>query len=124
MTYSPRRHQIQKNATLTATGNSGLIPNLGRSDNPTIVLLVDVQGAVSGTSPSLTVSLYAQPIDSDHRPALVGSASAITGATSSPQRVVFQNVMEQELEVVWTITGTTPSFGGVYIDLIMSSPDA
>jgi hypothetical protein len=81
---------------------------------------------VSGTTPSLTVTVSSQIPDTGYRPTQVGTSTAITATLSggSPQRIVIHDVLEGDLQVNWVISGTTPSFGGVYIDVVMSSPDA
>jgi hypothetical protein len=117
----PRRHQAM-NGTYTASGNSGTLANLGQDNNPTVVAFLDVQGPVSGTSPSLTITIYG--FADGGRKAQLGQFTAVTASLSGPQRLVIHDVMEDNIEVDWAISGTTPSFGGVTCDLFFSSPDA
>lgn len=122
MALLPRRHQVLSGATLTASGNSGTLPNLDRSLNPTIVALLDVSGTVSGTSPNLTVTVSGWT--DTQRKVVLGTFTAVTATMTAPARLVISNALEDNIEVEWAITGTTPSFGGVSINLLMSSPDA
>lgn len=122
MALLPRRHQVLNGATLTASGNSGTLSNLDRSLNPTIVALLDVSGTVSGTTPSLTVTVSGWT--DTQRKVVLATFTAVTATMTAPARTVISNVLEDQLEVEWAITGTTPSFGGVNINLLMSSPDA
>lgn len=122
MALLPRRHSVLNNATLTTTGNSGTLPNLDRSLNPTVVAVLDIQGPVTGTSPSLTITVYGWT-DSNRKAQLYQFTAQLT-QLAAPLRQVISNALEDKLEVDWVISGTTPSFGGVSLDLLMSSPDA
>jgi hypothetical protein len=113
-----RRHQ-PINGTITASGNSGALPNLSRSNNPVVVAELDVQGSVSG---SLTVTVLGW--SDSNRPNQLAQFTAVTATLTSPQRLVIQNVLEDYLEVAWAVSGSTPSFAGVTCDLLMTSPDA
>lgn len=110
------------NGTITASGNSGALPNLGESKNPTVVAILDVSGTVSGTSPSMTITVEGSY--DGVRFYTLATFTAVTAALSSPQRQIISNVLEPYLQVSWSVTGTTPSFGGASCELIMSSPDA
>ena len=117
----PRRHSVQSNATLTVTGNSGTLKNLGLSAMPDVVITVAVHGTVSGTSPTLQVTLYAK--DDQGNKYQLWQSSSIT-ATNNFQRAQVTGAIDPNFEVDWVIGGTTPSFGGVDINLYMSSPDS
>src|SRR5690348_4905236 len=105
---SNRRHSVKSNATLTASGNSGMLPNLGQANNPTVVVFIDVPNAPTGTSPSMTVTLYGS-VDGTRKAVLVADV-AITGQLTNPHRIVAHDVLEPNIEVDWVITGTSPSF--------------
>lgn len=103
----PQRHQINNAQAITATGNSGVLPNLSDENNPTVILDIHCTAA-SGTSPSITFSLNAVLPDGS----LVAIAPtvaivAITGVSIA--RYIFTNVLDANLQVNWTVTGTTPS---------------
>jgi hypothetical protein len=121
MTLTPRMHQVI-NGAVSASGNSGPLKNLGRSENPTIVAYLDVQGTVTGTSPSLTVTVYGS-VDGV-RFAQIATFTAVTATLTGPQRVVIQNALDPYLEVAWSVSGTSPVFNGVTCELLMTSPDA
>lgn len=108
------------NQTIAASGNSDVFSNVGQSHNPEIVVVLDVQGPVTGTTPSLTVSLYASA--DGVRFEQVGILTAVTGVLAAPSRVVIKDVLEPYLQVQWVVSGTTPSFGGVNCNVFMSGP--
>lgn len=115
---TPRRAQILHAQAMTASGNSGSLPNLGRMLNPVVVMLIEIT-AVSGTTPSITFGLYS--VLPDGSTVLIAAATAMTAA--GQQRVVFQNVLEPNVQVNWTVSGTTPSLTA-NVDLYFTSPDA
>lgn len=124
MPLAPRRHQVLNGATVTSSGNSGVLTNFTRSMNPVIIAYLDIKGTVSGTSPQLTVSVWGS-VDGV-RFAQIGAFTAQSASLSgsNPLRLQLSNVLEQYIQVQWAVSGTTPSFGGVNIDLLMTSPDA
>jgi hypothetical protein len=117
---APRRIQALNAQAITATGNSGSLPNIGTSGNPLIVMLIHVS-AVSGTTPSITFSLNS--VLPDGSTVVIAPLVAITAMTAiGTQRVVFQNTLDPNLQVNWTVSGTTPSLT-CSVDLFLSSPD-
>src|SRR5690348_1264980 len=118
----PRVHQVNS-ASITAAGNSGALQNLGRSDQTTVIAYLDINGPVTGTSPSLTVSVDGGPDGSTW--ANLGSFTAQTAVTAAGVviRLVIHDVMDPFVRFSWTISGTTPNFQNVVMTLIMSSPD-
>jgi hypothetical protein len=118
---APRRHQVLNAQAVTTSGNSGTLPDIGQNGNPTVVMLIHVS-AVSGTSPSITFSLNA--VLPDGSTVAIAPLVAITAMTAiGVQRVVFQNVLEPNLQVNWSVSGTTPSLTCA-VDLFLSSPDS
>lgn len=97
--------EIVASAARTVTGNSGMV-NPGE-DGETLCLLVNVT-AVSGTTPSMTLSVewsadgvvWAVP----------EAADAFTALTTAVNRVKAFERKAPFYRVVWTISGTTPSF--------------
>lgn len=85
----------------TATGNSGALSAAGSS---TIAAFLDVT-AVSGTTPSMTVSVEESHDGTTWRS--VGAFAAKTAAGTERKSFV---IAEPFYRYVWTITGTTPSF--------------
>jgi uncharacterized membrane protein YfcA len=105
---------ILSGSTLTASGHSAAYPT---GDADAVEVVIDVGGA-TGTSPSLTFGLsYVDP-NTGVATALTGvTFTAITAALATPQRVVVDPMYEEQLEVTWTISGTTPSFTGVSVSI-------
>jgi hypothetical protein len=91
--------------TVTASGNSGPL-ELG----PQTVLDLEVLvTAVSGTTPSMTLSVQWSNDGVNFGPtdAAPDSFAAITAAETVAKQVTVKGLWAQ---IVWTITGTTPSF--------------
>jgi hypothetical protein len=102
----------QSAATLTATGSIAIDGLQYREVN----IIVNVKGTVSGTTPVLVVSAFdVDPIDN-----VTQIGQAVTGAniTATAATQVLTLCSKSGVVVIkWTITGTTPSFGGVNISL-------
>lgn len=99
---------------------SGSVP-LSAKGADALVVVVDVTAAPTGTSPSLTFSLeYIDPNTGTAYAlaATSGAFAAITAQLASPQRVVFDPVYDENLQLVWTVSGTTPSFAGVSVAIV------
>lgn len=115
-------------ATLTATGNSGgytpgvnLCTAIDLRRVTDLALMVYV-GAVSGTTPSLTVSLGIYDAAGNLFPAVMSTAALSTAGSKVAYAGLFsggtsQIVFPEWAQVAWTITGTSPSFSGVEISL-------
>ena len=113
---------ILADKTETTSGNSGVlaVPAGARQ----VEMLIDVIGTVSGTSPSLTVSYNVVMVDTSNPLAPMQldtitsySATALTAAGTAS--IAESNVLIGDYATIsWTITGTSPSFGGVYIKVI------
>lgn len=91
-------------AARTATGSSGSI-DVGHQDF--LSLMLDVT-AVSGTTPSLTLS-----VEWSHDGATWFTADPVdtfTAVTASGKKVKLFQVKGTVARVTWTISGTTPSF--------------
>lgn len=116
-----RRQAAIPSQTITASGNSGPLTNLGQSGNPTVVAILDVQGAIAGVSPSLTVTVYS--VTDEGRLISLGSFAAVTGDLANPLRLVIHDVLEPNVQVGWVVSSGA-SFGGVTCDLYMTSPDS
>ena len=104
MTQQGTRVAIASGAQ-TATGNSAAI-RLG-DFGASLGLLVDVT-AVSGTTPSMTLT-----VEWSHDAtawAQGDPADTFTAITAASKKVKAFTVKAPYYRVVWTITGTTPSF--------------
>lgn len=117
-----RRIQVAQTATpLTASGNTGSILNIGQNNNPTIILLIDVTVA-AGTTPSLTFTLNS--VLPDGSLVAIPPTVAIVAITAAGQaRYVFHDVVDNNIQLNWAISGTTPSFT-CNVDLFLTSPDS
>lgn len=101
---------IKNSATLTTTG-SQVVTGL---ENSEINVIVNVTGTVSGTTPVLVVSV--QDVCPVNGTTVLGNA--ITGANitaTNTQQLLTHTSKSGSILVTWTITGTTPSFGGTNI---------
>lgn len=103
---------VKNAATLTVTGQIAIDGLQYREVN----ILVNVKGAVTGTTPVLVVSAFdVDPVDSATQ---IGQA--VTGANITATAAVQTLTHSSKSGVVvvkWTLTGTTPSFAGVNISL-------
>lgn len=89
----------------TATGNSGPIDIAAHASN--LAVLINCTAA-SGTTPSLTLSVEWSHDGTVFAPA--ETADAFTAITAATSKVKAFAVKGNYYRLVWTITGTTPSF--------------
>lgn len=110
----PTRFQtVLSNVTLTTSGSSAvtLDPDVYRD----VVVVTRINGPVTGTTPTLVFTV--NDLDQPTNNILSGtSSSTFTSATTDQAFLHFTRT--GKLQLNWTITGTTPSFGGVYVTLI------
>lgn len=99
--------ELISSSTITTTSQSAILA----PQKNTLVCHLKVLGTVSGTSPSMTVKLQDSP-DGVNWTDIPSAAFTAVTATGNLQRLVVQNVGAM-VRAVATITGTTPSFGGV-----------
>jgi hypothetical protein len=103
---------VQSNVTVTAGSN---VTVLGYG-NCQAVLVINVTGTVSGTNPTLTYTL--QEVDPGNGTTLLGNTivgPVINAAGTYTVALSIQN--SGYVNIAWAVTGTTPSFGGVYATL-------
>jgi hypothetical protein len=108
------QHTQAFSGTITASGNSGYLPNL--SQNGEVVALVN-SGTVTGTTPSLTVTVYGALTSGGPLEQLV-AFTAITSTQANVVRQALTEVISPFVYVAWVVSGTTPSFAGASIDLL------
>lgn len=97
---------VAASAARTATGNSGAQTLLDKG--AMLDVLVDVT-AVSGTTPSMTVSVeWSQ--DGGTTFAQADPADQFTALTAAATKAKNFVIKGNAYRVVWTISGTTPSF--------------
>lgn len=103
--------------TLTVNGTSGPISVVPYS---TLLLQVNAVGPVTGTTPSMTVSILG--VDALGATYPIAAATALTAAglatVSAGPGTANGAVLPASVVVSWAITGTTPSFGDVVMSLI------
>ena len=102
---------IHNNATITTSG-SAVITGVGRKE---ISFGLTISGTVSGTTPSLTYTVFEiDPVNQSTVMTAPGNSITVgpyttTGHTNYLQMISYTGA----IKVSWTVTGTTPSFGGV-----------
>lgn len=109
---------VHSNATITASGSSVVAMNFGHKE---VTLVVNVTAAPTGTTPSITFTV--QEVDPGNGTTVIGSAksgSALTGIAT--QTITLPVMVGGDIVVTWTVTGTTPSFTGVYATLVNKGP--
>lgn len=96
---------VSGSSAKTATGNSGAIRVPQGSTAAAITALVTV---VSGTTPSMTLSVEWSHDGTNF--AVGDTADTFTALTAAANKVKQFDVKGEWFRLVWTITGTTPSF--------------
>jgi len=105
---------IFSNATVTSSGSSVVFNNYS---SQIISLIVNITGAVTGTTPTITFTI--SEVDPGNLTTLIGSTK--TGATlnsATTQVITMPVTVTGSIKVSWTVTGSSPSFGGVYVTLV------
>lgn len=113
VTQSFEREVVFNNDTLTTTGIFTLPDTLG--EYPELVCEFEVNGAITGTSPTLVVSLLELNPETDNSSGGTTLFSSSGSAVSSGSVVV--NPSGSKFAVQYVVGGATPSFGGVYLTI-------
>lgn len=120
---APKHQVVAKNATINTNGAVvgaayGVMSNHALKN---VVVFVTVANAPTGTTPSLTLNLQGSGDGTNF--ATIASSAAITAATGAGVAVRFAapNVVDPFLRITASLSGTTPSFTGVSIDVFESS---
>jgi hypothetical protein len=103
---------ILRNASITSNGSSGNI-DTGPYRNFLVTIYV---GSVSGTSPSLTV--YFNAYDSNSGQSIPIASVTLTSAGGT--YIYVHDFPGNTFNISWTVGGTSPSFGSVYISVYES----
>jgi hypothetical protein len=100
---------ILSNQTITSSG-SAIFENDHAQE---MVLFWNIQGPITGTLPTIQFSL--QEIDPNDRVSPIGQlvASSTINTTGTGQ-ITLSLGMSSLISIIWTVGGTSPSFGGVY----------
>jgi hypothetical protein len=103
---------VLSNASITSNGSSG-----NYSAGPYRNFLVTIYvGSVSGTSPSLTV--YFNAYDSNSGQSIPIASVTLTSAGGT--YIYVHDFPGNAFNISWTVGGTSPSFGSVYISVYES----
>lgn len=119
MSVSPAKAHHVNAGTLTTAGNTGVgvnaVKNLSDLSNPRVVAaLINLPNNPTGTSPTITFTLDVSLDGNVWYNAKTSSAQSAAGTV----RLVGTDIIEPFVRVAWTLTGTTPSFAGVTIDIL------
>lgn len=109
---------VLTNATVTTSGSSTVLMDFGHKETS---LLINLSVAPTGTSPTITFTL--EEIDPGNDTTVLGTS--ITGATLSTattQILTLPVTYGGNVLITWTVTGTTPSFTGVYATIVNKGP--
>lgn len=108
------RQAIHANATITASGSSNIGSDFG---NKEVTLFVNIKNAPTGTAPSITFTI--QEVDPGDGTTSVGTSKTGTALTATGTQILTLPVtFGGSIIVSWVVTGTAPSFTGVYTTLI------
>lgn len=107
---------VLSNATITNPGSDVYTSQLFGTQE--IAIIVNVTAAPTGTgTPTLTFTV--QEVDPGNGTTTYGNSASTTGITAAGVFTAVLNVTTSSaVKVSWTITGTTPSFTGVYVTLV------
>jgi len=106
------RFNVLSNASITSNGSSSNY-NAGPYKNFLVTIYV---GSVSGTSPSLTVYFNAYDPNSGQSIPMASVTLTSTGGTY----IYVHDFPGNLFNISWTVGGTSPSFGSVYISVYES----
>lgn len=118
MSYNPTgpvSTVVQTNATVVASGSS--IITTSNFANQQVELLINVKNAPTGSTPTIVYSL--QEVDAGDGATSVGNfnQSQVINAAGT-YAVSLYGTNSNQIKVIWTVTGGTPSFTGVYTTLV------
>jgi len=103
---------VLSNASITSNGSSS---NYGTGPYRNFLVTIYV-GSVSGTSPSLTV--YFNAYDSNSGQSIPMASVTLTSAGAT--YILVQDFPGNNFNISWSVGGTSPSFGSVYISVYES----
>lgn len=107
------RQVVLSNATVTTSG-SAIFDGFGAKE---LNLIINNTNAPTGTTPTITFSI--QEVDPGNLTTLLGNSTTGTAISTATTQIVSLPIMYTgTVQVTWTVTGTTPSFTGLYASLI------
>lgn len=105
---------ILSNDTVTTDGYSPVYVNYSTHE---LNLIIDIKGPVTGTLPS--ISFVIQEIDPGDQFTPIGMTKTTTPITGASKYILSLPISTTgAVQVLWTVGGTLPSFGGVYATLV------
>ena len=109
---NPGSQAVQEDATLTANGST-VLSGFGAGS---VTLVINVTDSPTGTTPTLQYTL--QEVDPGDDTTLFGSSASSTVISAiGIETVTLSGIKGGSVKVSWVLTGTTPSFTGVYTTL-------
>lgn len=107
------RQQVLYNATVTTSG-SAVFDGFGAKE---LNLIINNTVAPTGTTPTITFMI--QEVDPGNFTTVLGNSATGTAISTVTTQIVSLPMMYGgTVLVTWTVTGTTPSFTGLYASLI------
>jgi hypothetical protein len=106
---------VLTNQTITATGSSAAITTNFLTSKE-ITMVVTVQNTPTGTTPSITFTLF----DLDQVGNVFNSTASGAITTAVTPQIFRHTLQSNRMQLNWTVTGITPSFTGVYVTLVGS----
>lgn len=117
ITPSPNRQVVQSNAIVIASGST-IFNGYG---NKEVSLFINIKNAPTGTTPTITYTI--QEVDPGDLVTVVGTSTTGSAITAIGTQILTLSVTKSGvINVSWTVTGTTPSFTGVYATLVTKLP--
>jgi hypothetical protein len=108
--------------TLVLDAGNAPYKNIGQSQNPVLTAMIFIEGAPTGTNP--TVQFFLQ-VSADGVNFISVANTPVINSTGLFRLVTPPNILEPFVQMIAVIGGTsTPTFPDVDIDLFMTSPDS
>lgn len=104
---------IHSNVTLTTNGN-GIHRDIS---SPQVILFWNILGPITGSSPGIQFTM--QEVDPGDEVTRNGQLTSSSVITTTGTGVLKLNLIDSPtLLISWTLTGGSPSFGGVYLSVV------
>ncbi|MEM4322704.1 MAG: hypothetical protein QXO37_02470 [Candidatus Nitrosocaldaceae archaeon] len=106
---------VLTNATITSS-SSTTYTLTNKYDN--LTLLIAVTGSITGTNPTLQFKVSMLEPQSDTTITSF-SSDTLSSTTTSSYVTIINNVFSNKVKIEWNVSGTVPSFAGVYVTLLV-----
>jgi hypothetical protein len=106
---------LLSNQTVIASGSTTFLP-----DSDQVILFWNIQGPITGSSPTLQFSM--SEVDPSNLTTVVGQViygRTVTTSIADQLQLTLRN--SAALLISWTVTGSSPSFGGVNLSIASSN---